>query len=432
MRYYEIRDPVHGFIQINEWERDIINHPYFQRLRRIKQLAWTDMVYPGATHNRFEHSLGVMHVATLIFDAITKKEASLLKNEMNYTEHGLDRDRSLLRIACLLHDVGHSPFSHAGEGLMVDNPQSGKPYKHEHYSAAAVRYLFKDVIEHHPVNQNYHITAEEVAQFIEGSRPKFGRSLLWRDLLSSQLDADRADYLLRDSYHCGVTYGNYDLKRLIVTMTIGINDTGSPLLAIEDGGVHVAEALILARYQMFTQVYFQHTRRAYDHHIADLLRLLLSIQQKEDSQVDEKDKFPPPTSEDNLKKYLNWDDWKVFGMVSEGYSGEVGNIVRLRKHYRKVFQTGEIPSQTELIFTEQIGKELEKAGITGFVDNATSSWYKMGQEDISICEEGKRDVVPLSTISSIVRNISPVMQHRIYVPVENKAESYDIILKMRR
>lgn len=143
--YYEIRDPVHGFIQITEWERQIIDDPVFQRLRRIRQLAWTDMVYPGACHNRFEHSLGVMHVATKIFDTITRKEEKYLKEELNFTDHGLDRDRVLLRLACLLHDVGHSPFSHAGEGLLLTNPDTGKSYKHEHYSAAAARYLLKDL-----------------------------------------------------------------------------------------------------------------------------------------------------------------------------------------------------------------------------------------------------------------------------------------------
>ncbi len=242
MSYYEIRDPVHGFIQINDWERQIINDPVFQRLRRIKQLAWTDMVYPGAMHNRFEHSLGVMYVADKIFNVITQKDWPFLEKELRFDSQGLGRDRALLRIACLIHDVGHSPFSHAGEDLMQIDPNKGKPYKHEHYSAAIVRYLLKDAIEDHVLNENYHITAEEVAGFLEGSTARFGRSLLWRDLLSSQLDADRADYLLRDSHHCGVTYGHYDLNRLLVTMTIGLSETGSPILALEEGGIHVAEA----------------------------------------------------------------------------------------------------------------------------------------------------------------------------------------------
>jgi len=380
---YEIRDCVHGFIPINEWERDIINTDIFQRLRRIKQLAWTDTVYPGACHNRFEHSLGVMHVATKMFEHIVEKA-----------------------------------------------------YKHEQYSAAIVRFLLKDVIESHPDNQNYNITAEEIAQFIEGSRPKFGRVLLWRELLSSQLDADRADYLLRDSYHCGVTYGHYDLNRLYTTLNIGLSDTGSPIVAIKEGGLHVAEALILARYQMFTQVYFHHTRRAYDYHTSKLLKVLLMEEQKNNSSIkpENKDKFPPPDSVENLNNYIQWDDWKVQGLIAAGHGGEFAEIVKQRNHYRRVYWTKEVPSQEELEYIKEIGQNLEKAKIPGFTDNATKSWYKLGQEDIAVCsEEGAgKSTIPLSSYSSMVKSIAPIMQYRIYVPPERKSEAIEIINKLRR
>ena len=121
MKSYEFRDPVHGFIQVNDWERDVINHSAFQRLRRIKQLAWTDMVYPGATHTRFEHSLGVMHVATQLFDALTRRQPELFK-ELDYETTG--KPRQLVRLAALLHDIGHAPFSHAAEELFPINPKT--------------------------------------------------------------------------------------------------------------------------------------------------------------------------------------------------------------------------------------------------------------------------------------------------------------------
>jgi len=218
---YEIRDPIHGFIELNEWERDIVNHPVFQRLRRIRQLGLTDMVYPGAMHTRFEHSLGVMHVATKMFDQIVKRRQDFLETELSFTAGGLERDRVLVRLSCLLHDVGHAPFSHAAEGLMDKDPATNKSYKHENYSAAAVAFLMQDVIENHPLNQNYKITAQEIADFLNG-RLALGRVLLWRSLVSGQLDADRADYLLRDSHHIGVAYGRYDLNRLLVTLTIAL------------------------------------------------------------------------------------------------------------------------------------------------------------------------------------------------------------------
>ena len=162
-RIYEIRDPIHGFIKLDEWERDIINQPAFQRLRRIRQLAWTDMVYPGATHSRFEHSLGVMHIATRLFDALCQRNEPLLASELNYNNAGLQRQRQLVRLAALLHDIGHGPFSHAAEEILPLNSSINMHYTHEQYSAAIVELALKDVIENHPVNQNnYHITVDEI------------------------------------------------------------------------------------------------------------------------------------------------------------------------------------------------------------------------------------------------------------------------------
>ncbi|HET6765356.1 MAG TPA: HD domain-containing protein, partial [Longimicrobiaceae bacterium] len=265
---FEIRDPVHGFISLSEWERDIVNHPVFQRLRRIRQLAWTEMVYPGAVHTRFEHSLGVMHVATRMFDRITKTCGPSLA-ELQFEEDGLKRQRILIRLAALLHDVGHSPFSHAGEDLMPVNSATGKPFKHEEYSGQLIRTLMTDVIDDHQSNRRNHaITAAEVAAFIEGGSALDSERLFWRELVTSQLDADRADYLLRDSYHAGVRYGQYDLDRLVNSITMVNDPESGPRLAVEEGGWHAAEGLIWARYQMFTQVYFHKTRVAYDHHIA--------------------------------------------------------------------------------------------------------------------------------------------------------------------
>ena len=251
--------------------------------------------------------------------------------------------------------------------------------------------------------------------------------------MSSQLDADRADYLLRDSHHCGVTYGHYDLNRLLVTMKIGMTDTDSPILAIEDGGIHVAEALIIARYQMFTQVYFQHTRRAFDHHIAEILKVLLIHVQTNDTEITNKDKFPPPISEENLKRYIAWDDWKVLGLVSSGVAEEVGEILLERKHHRVVYQTSEVPNPEQLDLFDIIKKDLLKREIPFFTDSATSSWYKVGKDDISICfEDSKtRKIEPLSKLSSIVKGLLPIMQQRVYVPLEYKVDAKKIIGKLK-
>ncbi len=429
-RTYEIRDPVHGFAVLSEWERDIINHWVFQRLRRIKQLGWTDMVYPGAAHTRFEHSLGVAHVASQMFDRIASHRRQFLESELDYVQAGLDKDKVLVRLASLLHDVGHAPFSHATEELMPVDPTTGKPYKHEDYSAAAIAFLMRDVIEDSKGNQNYGIKAQDVADFVSG-RVRVGRAILWRNLLSSQLDADRADYLLRDSLHIGVAYGRYDLSRLLYTMTVTEEpETGSPTLAVEDGGAHAAEGLILARYMMFTQVYFQHTRRSYDHLITRAMRTVLAEDQKR-TRLEAKDRFPPPTSAKNVEAYLDWDDWRVLGLLKAGQAGEDGRLLLSRQHPRRVFQTPEVPLPADLRRLEEARARL--GTLVAFVDTAEQSWYKFEKDDVPIVqfsEAGPGEYTLLSELSNVVHGLKAVKQTRIYVPYAQRREANDIVRRL--
>ena len=117
---HSIRIPIHGFVEFDDWERDVINHPVFQRLRRIRQLAFSDHVYPGATHTRFEHSIGVMHVATRLYDALVSKYEPVIEDRFGNDPNN-SVARKLVRISALLHDVGHAPFSHTGEEIMRYN-----------------------------------------------------------------------------------------------------------------------------------------------------------------------------------------------------------------------------------------------------------------------------------------------------------------------
>ncbi len=425
---FEIRDPIHGFIELNDWELEIIDHPVFQRLRRIRQLGLTDMVYPGATHTRFEHSLGVMHVAGRMFDEIVKRRRDFLEKELRFDEAGLRRDRALVRLSALLHDVGHAPFSHAAEGLMPRDRGPVGIFKHENYSGAAIRFLMGDVIEDHPSNQNYNFKASDIADFLEG-RTSLGRTLLWRALITGHLDADRADYLLRDSYHAGVEYGKYDLNRVLISMTAGIDEeTDSPAIAIDEGGLHAAEGLIIARYMMFTQVYFQHTRRAYDHHINGFLKSLLA-----EEAGDENATFPPPTSEENIRKYLEWTDWKALGLLAEGRGGEDGRIIRERNHHRCVFETKEVPDQEDHEMLDLISNELGET--IAFIDDPPEqSWYNLAKPEIKILQRaGERDETlhNLSRLSKIVDKIGSVSKKRVYVAAHNKDSAPEKVAKIR-
>ncbi len=407
---YELRCPVHGFIPINGWERDIINHPAFQRLRRIRQLAWTDYVYPGAMHTRFEHSLGVMHIATQLFDAVSRRSESLLKSTQDYTDEGLKRDKVIVRLTALLHDTGHAPFSHAGEGLFPKDAATSKRIKHEAYSAAIIRNELLDVIDHHPHNsRNLGITADQIAGLLEGST-KAEHRVLWRELVDGQMDADRMDYLLRDSLHAGVDYGKYDWRRLLNTIQAiempayeGNPEKRGLQIGVAEGGIHAAEALVLARYYMFTQVYFHKTRVAYDHHIRRAMMSLLG-----------NEPFPLPTKE-GIKEYLKWDDWRVLGMLSQGGGGEHGRRLLERDHYREIHHTPENPTEQDRAMLQNVKNAVGDLVVAE--ESSTTSSYKLQRPDIAVVTEDElRRVRPLSHFSSVVKNLNenPIEIARLY------------------
>jgi HD superfamily phosphohydrolase len=411
-RTYEIRCPVYGFITISDWEREIISQPAFQRLRRVRQLSWTDYIYPGAMHTRFEHSLGVMHMATMLYRSIVNRSRDILESELGYNNAGLQRHEVLIRLAALFHDVGHSPFSHGAEDLfpLIGGDESTERFRHETYSAEIVRRYFSDVISNHPANTNYEFSAEDVANLLEG-KPEAGKALFWRDLIDGQMDADRMDYLLRDSLHSGVDYGRYDWRRLVQTVGVTPESSGAgPRIGVSEGGWHAAEGLILARYFMFTQVYFHKTRVIFDYHLQRALAEMLPDRH-----------FPKPVGNE-LDEYLAWDDWRVLGQLAAGAGGEHGNRLATRNHYRVLVETPEVPTADDLerlSSWRQTIRELLQAEIA-----ADKSWYRIGPADIPVVsEDGAATISPLSQYSSVVRGVEAVHQIRLYVRDEDRAEA---------
>lgn len=412
--YYEIRDVVYGFVRLDQQEWDIVNHEVFQRLRRVKQLSLTDMVYPGATHTRLEHSIGVMQMASDIFDSIIRKDQarSLLFEHYKLNSDGINRYRKIIRLAALLHDIGHAPFSHAGEGLMpIKDQESKERYDHEEYSIAIIKHYFRGLIEDHPLCANYPIQVEEVTALLGDSvKCSFlGIILLFKGIISGQLDADRADYLLRDSIHAGVSYGLYDKDRLVNCIDIGqIQETGDLVLAVQDGGWNIAESLVIARYQMFSQVYFHKTRRVYDHHISNAVKTIL-----ENCYPGFNGCYPLPT---DLEHYILFDDWSINGKLKDGLGGVHGEIVLKRQHYRKVYETDLIPTQQQCEELDRKVEELKSQGISEyFVDEAKTKWYKM-DKDILISDEKTGFVRVLSGLSPIVKSmVDNPRKKRLYV-----------------
>ena len=304
------------------------------------------------------------------------------------------------------------------------NTELGRQYYHEDYSAKIIDIELADVIENHDGNANYEIKASDVANLISGtvdvSSRASTRRLIWRPLITSQLDADRCDYLLRDSFHAGVSYGKYDLDRILATINLGLNDSDDPVIAIEEGGWHAAEGLIIARYSMFTQVYFHHTRQAFDHHVEQMLSFLLREEYGEP-------KFPLPDAT-GIVEYLKWDDWKVLGKVSTGTAGEHGQSIAKRIPFRHVWLTNETPNQEEIEQCEAMISQL--GSLFRFQSDATKSWYSSGDQDLLIVPDDSQEPQPgrpLSAHSTIVSNMKQVGQRRVYVDPADRDEAQSIV-----
>ena len=199
-----IRDPIHGNITLSPAEFAILNTQAFQRLRHIRQLGLTDLVFPGATHTRFSHSLGVMHLAErMLAQGFARVSESLIPRG--------ERPRliKLMRFVGLLHDLGHPPFSHALEDLFEPG------FSHEEMARRIVLETeIGEIIRHHGPKDG--VALEDVVNLLAGHPSKDLEFL--RTVVSSELDIDKMDYLMRDSTYCGVRYGLFDLERLLYTM----------------------------------------------------------------------------------------------------------------------------------------------------------------------------------------------------------------------
>lgn len=265
----EIRDPVHGSIHILPSEIPIIRHEFFQRLRNIKQLGFSEYVFPGATHTRFIHSIGVMNIASKAFDRLFHKHTSSVD---------LIRLKETFKLACLLHDVGHAPLSHSTETVMpmlselkIPNLYLSKKDRSRDRQATHEDYTIKSIVDSsfaeafELVEKQFGVARRHIADLIVGVSTDDNYFIvdgvnyfpILSQLVSSELDCDRMDYLLRDSYFCGVSYGSYDLDWMLDNLEMCILDN-SALLGINERAVVTFDDFLLSRYHMFIMVYFHY------------------------------------------------------------------------------------------------------------------------------------------------------------------------------
>lgn len=247
-----LRDPVHSYIHINyEIVWNCLDSKEFQRLRRIRQLGGDFQVYPTAEHSRFSHSLGV-------YEIVRRMVTEIKSLSMELSEY----DKICVMLAGLLHDVGHGPFSHAFEHITN--------HSHEDYTA---KIILGETELNRVLTEVSPRLPEDIVSIIEHNHPND----ILNQIISGQLDADRMDYLLRDSYFSATSYGQFDLERILRTMRVRKIDENKKALVVKYTGIHSVEDYIMARYQMYWQVYYHPVARSYEAVFIQLFNRLKDI-----------------------------------------------------------------------------------------------------------------------------------------------------------
>ncbi len=376
------RDPIHGFIYADPLERALIDSRPVQRLRSIRQLGFTSLVFPGAEHTRFSHVLGAMELAGRVYDALATRNPDLLEN--NSSSHG----RRLVRVAALLHDIGHAPFSHSAEGLFEEG------LDHE---GMTLRLLRSSELESVFQHWGKGVESHQVARLLEN--PETTQERLLAQIVSSELDVDKMDYLLRDSLFCGVSYGSFDLARLLDTMLpLEDPETGAWGLGVDEGGVHALEALVMARYYMFTQVYFNRVGKALELHFNEWL-----------TEVDQHWPADP-------EAFLELDDISTLTAMRSSESEHALAVVE-RRYFPMVFETREHLSSEEKSRFEALVPRLraEFGAAHILVSHAAKDPHRLGESRVLV-QRFDGQLEPMEEASHFVRHLGRIDRVRIYTP----------------
>ena len=397
-------DPIYGFISIpDDIIFDLIEHPYFQRLRRIMQLGLSHLVYPGALHTRFHHAIGAMHLMTLAISTIRRKGHEITPEE----------ERAVL-IAILLHDIGHGPFSHALEYDIVNG------ITHEDISIRFMESLCKEF-------------GEDMQRALVIFQNKYPKSFLYQ-LVSSQLDMDRMDYLNRDSFYTGVSEGKIGSDRLIEMLNVHDGN-----LVLEEKGIYSIEKFIVARRLMYWQVYLHKTVVSAEFMLIHALRRAKQLT-KNGMQL-----FGSPSLEFFLKNSIDQeqfgtnaavlqyfselDDFDILGalkvwqnhedkVLSNLASGLVNRNLFKIEIAREPFSCDRIQLEKELV-QKQLNLSEEDSTYFVYTDILSNNAYNQNKQNIHILMKNS-DVVELSKASDNL-NISalanPVEKYFICYPV---------------
>ncbi|MEM2876355.1 MAG: HD domain-containing protein [Candidatus Bathyarchaeia archaeon] len=319
----EIKDPVHGYVYISEVEKEVLDTYPVQRLRRLRQLAGSEYVYPGANHSRFEHSVGVLYLSKV-----------LLQNP-NLSRNISNEEASEVKVAAILHDVGHGPFSHVYEHLL------------EKFLSKTHEDLTKWVITKSELGdklRNLGFSPDRISRLAVGEMHERGKEFL-DQIVRSALDVDKMDFIVRDTYHTGAEYGFVDIHRLLMMLDVlGGN------LALDEGALSAFESFILARVESFKSIYFHRTSRAVQIMLAQAMERA-------------KDELGLLDFED-VESYLAKDDYTTWSMLkkSESASETIRRLERrdlLRCAYEKTLQVRD-RAVSSLFSREEIRRNVEE------------------------------------------------------------------------
>ncbi len=329
-------DPVHGFIEIpKNVILTIIDHPYFQRLRRIRQLGLTSFVYPGAIHSRFSHSLGAYFLTTQAIDTLQKKGIQISQEEKIATQ-----------LAILLHDIGHAPFSHVLENTIIPN------LSHEEIGKKIILLLNEQM------NNKLDLTLE----IFDKKYPKKFLS----QLISSQLDMDRMDYLMRDSFFTGVVEGIIGTDRIIKTLNVVDNK-----LVVEEKGIYSVEKFLIARRLMFWQVYLHKTALAVEIMLKSIFKRIALLMKKGAKIIHNKHlhsileaSINKNVNTEIIENYIQLDDTDIIFAIKQWQNAEdkiLSNLCKMllnRKLFKITFLQEKLSTQKFQEIKMNVKKEL--------------------------------------------------------------------------
>lgn len=413
------RDSVHNIISIESGTDEgrllvaLIDTPEFQRLRRIRQLGLAFFAYQSAEHSRFTHSLGALHLATRILDRLAKKYSIS------------EEDRTAVRVAALLHDIGHGAFSHVIESILG--------FHHEQFTVEAM--LSEETSVGRLLSEYTGAIAGNVAAIIRGDFPNVALA----QIVSSQLDADRMDYLLRDSLMTGAKYGIYDLEWVIRSIEI---DESAGHLYVSAPGIYAVEDYLQARYYMFRQVYFHRTLRSAEAVLRMLLRRALDLYGKGTAiwyRADSAFEKILRGERLSLSEHLSLDDNDVLFYIKQWQHSDDNILSDLASRFlaRRLFKAFDLdmPETERNEFVVEARRIVENAGFDPeyyFVDDTggDAPYYfytrdSAAAKDLIFVEEGyaRPSIREISEVSAAVRGMQKGYRiHRVCFPSELKDE----------